>query len=442
MDDILEKIPGYLELIITLPLCFLAVLAVHELGHYWAARLTGLNVESVRFGAGRVLWSRMDKRGTLWALHLWPVRAHVHVADFENTDMSFKRRLLVILAGPAANFVLPFLLFFLFYASIGKPITPSVVTMVDINLPAYKAGILPGDRILSINGEEIVSLEQIQKHIFPVAATKGAPFDIRYERSGVEHEAHILPVLMDYRDKDGVVRSHGRLGIATYQGAYNLEIIKSVEGKSVDTKEDARAALLEHMGQRIVVGVELMDGKTYPSLMDLSVQANPNFADDDHEEAERLYLGSLRDNVYRPLSITDAWGESTADASRMIGNILRLPFNLFPVDPTWIKPKVVVSKETSYTLGLLYAFIFRTALLSCLIGIINLAPFPRLDGGVAVLAIARKWKRRELLRKEQAAVLVLSLLFIYAAIVGLNMVDMRGYYAFKLSGDAGEESDN
>ena len=442
MDDILDKIPGLIEFIVTLPLCFLIVLAVHEMGHYWAARVTGLRVESVAFGAGRVIWSRVDKRGTLWAVHLWPVRAHVHIADFENVEISLKRRLFVILAGPATNFVLPFLLFFIFYAGFGKPAMLPVLTMVDIGFPAYEAGLLPGDRILSVNDENVWSLEQIQNHVFPVSATQGPPFKVRYERGGVEHDTFVMPVLMNYRDKDGVVRSHGRIGLTTYQGAYKLEYIKSVEGKAVDNEEEARAALLEHMDHRITVGVEYMDGKIYPSLMDLSARANPNLGDDGHDDADMLFLGGLRDNVYMPLSVMGVLRETGVDASRMIGNVLRLPFNLFPVDPTWIKPKIVVSKETSYPLEVFYKFIFRTALLSCLIGIINLAPFPRLDGGTAILFIARKWKRRDLLRKEQAAVLVFSLLFIYAAILGLNMVDMQGYYEFKLNGDAAEESGN
>lgn len=442
MDDFLEKIPGLIELLVSVPLSFLIVLTVHELGHYWAARVTGLRIQSVTFGTGRVLWSHTDKRGTDWCLHLWPVRAHVHIADFEKADMSLKRRLFVILAGPAANFMLPFLLFFVFYAGVGKPATPPVVTMVDIGLPAYEAGLLPGDRILSVNGDDVRSLEQIQSHVLPVFATQGPPLDVRYERSGVEHETSVRPILMNYRDRDGVVRSHGRMGLTTYQGAYKLEYIKSVAGKTVDTEEGARAALLAHMGGRIAVGVELMDGKVYPALMDLSAQANPNLADEGHDDADKLFLGLLRDNVYMPLSVADVFRETGVDSSRMIGNVLRLPFNLFPVDPAWIKPKVVVSKETSYPLDVFYKFIFRTALLSCLIGIINLAPFPRLDGGTAILFIGQKWKRRDLLRKEQAAVLIFSLLFIYAAILGLNMVDMQGYYEFKFNGNAAEESDN
>lgn len=436
MTPFLESAARHLETAITLPLCLLVVLVVHELGHYFAARASGLRVETVTFGRGRLLWARRDAHGTLWRLHLWPLRAHVHIADFTNPVLPFRKKLFVILAGPAANFLLPVVLFFGFFAAIGQPAIPNIVTTVEIDMPAHKAGLAPGDRILSINGQDVRSMEDLLEFTRP---RPEAALAVRYERQGEIRQASVLPVWTRYRDVDGVRREHGRIGLSMSQQPYKLDVVRSVAGEPVDNVDEARAALLSRMGTRTVVGLYSMDGRVYDSLVDLSPAANRNLATPGHKEQERIFFGALRDNTYLPLSAGAGLREALGHSGAMIAHVARLPFNLFPIDKTWITPAAVVSHEFSFVQAKLFIFVFFASLCSCVIGFLNLMPLPQLDGGQALLLIGERYKRRPLARREQATLIVFSLLFFYAAIFGANMDAMRGYYLFQMQKAAAAE---
>lgn len=431
-----DELLRHFETLVTLALCLLTALLVHEIGHYLMARIQGLRVESVTFGLGRILWSREDRNSTQWRLHLLPLRAHVHIARFTDGDLSLCKKLAVILAGPAANFLLPFLLFFLFFATFGQPAVPNIITSLETSMPAYAAGLRPGDKILSINGAAVHSMEDIYEHTRPVPEK---PLLIRFLRDGVSLQRRVMPIFAQYRDIDGVRREHGRIGLSTWQQGYALDAVKSVNGIATPTEDGARAALLAHMDKRVEIGLWSMEGKIYNSVVDLSSAANPHLADPDHKEHGHIFTGTLRDNFYLPLSATESARAAASHSFDMLGHVVRLPFNLLPIDKEWITPPAVVSSETSYIQVRLYVFVFFASLCSCVIGFLNLLPFPRLDGGEALLLLGEGWKRRPLVNREKAAVLVFGLLVFYAAVFGANMNHLPGYYMFQMQKAAASE---
>ena len=75
------------------------------------------------------------------------------------------QRFLIVLAGPMANFLLAILIFAAFFAILGFPRTPSVVTSVAPASSAQQAGLVPGDRILSIDGRRTESFEQLASYV-------------------------------------------------------------------------------------------------------------------------------------------------------------------------------------------------------------------------------------------------------------------------------------
>ena len=109
---------------------FLVVVVVHELGHYFAARATGVMPSVFSVGFGKVLWSRLDARGTSWQIGALPIGGFCRFVGDENAA-SLKttrtadvvagsldaapvaKRCLVVLAGPFANLSLSLLLFLL-----------------------------------------------------------------------------------------------------------------------------------------------------------------------------------------------------------------------------------------------------------------------------------------------------------------------------------------
>jgi len=152
----------------------------HELGHYLVARLLRIPAEAFSIGFGREIVGWTDKQGTRWKIGWLPLGGYVRFvgdmtpasnpAELENIppelrDRAFQlrpvwQRFLVVLAGPAANFLLAIIIFAAFFAMLGTPRT-NVVGMVSPNSAAAAAGIQPGDRILSVAGRSTPSFDDI-----------------------------------------------------------------------------------------------------------------------------------------------------------------------------------------------------------------------------------------------------------------------------------------
>jgi regulator of sigma E protease len=162
-------------------LCALGPLVFfHELGHYLVARLFRIPAEvfSIGFGKGLVSWT--DRQGTRWKVGWLPLGGYVKfVGDMspasdpvdqsaiapEDRDRAFQlrpvwQRFLVVLAGPAANFLLAIIIFAGFFAFVGTPVTNLVGAVVP-HSAAAAAGLQPGDRILSVAGLDTSSFSDI-----------------------------------------------------------------------------------------------------------------------------------------------------------------------------------------------------------------------------------------------------------------------------------------
>jgi regulator of sigma E protease len=153
----------------------------HELGHYLVARLFRIPAETFSIGFGRELFGWTDKQGTRWKVAWLPLGGYVkfvgdmspasNPADLESVpehlrDRVFQtrpvwQRFLVVLAGPAANFLLAIIIFAAFFATAGMPRTNNVVVEVQHGGAAERAGLQPGDRILLIADRETPSFEDI-----------------------------------------------------------------------------------------------------------------------------------------------------------------------------------------------------------------------------------------------------------------------------------------
>lgn len=173
------------------PLSFLIVLSivvvVHEFGHFWAARLCGVKVEEFSLGFGKTLWSRQDKKGTLWKVGLIPLGGYVRMfgdadaasakADAaakefteEEKKVSFPHQSLlkkafISVAGPAMNYIFAILLLTFFFSAFGMVIVPPVVSEVTKGSAAEAAGIQPQDRFVEVNGVKIKEFSDLRRMV-------------------------------------------------------------------------------------------------------------------------------------------------------------------------------------------------------------------------------------------------------------------------------------
>lgn len=143
---------------------FGVLITVHELGHFLAAKGTGMLVTEFSIGFGPKLFQKKVGE-TLYSLRLCPLGGYNRIAGMEPGEAVTPRgfngrplwaRMLVILAGPFMNFLLPFLLFFGIFAVSGLtlPVNKPVVGSLMEGYPGA-AGLQAGDRLVSINGRKL-----------------------------------------------------------------------------------------------------------------------------------------------------------------------------------------------------------------------------------------------------------------------------------------------
>jgi regulator of sigma E protease len=154
-----------------------ALVSFHEFGHFLAARLCGVRVLRFAIGFGKPLFTYHAPNKTEWVLAAIPLGGYVKLLDGRDQQQfitpadesqAFDRkplwqRSVIVAAGPFANFVLAIALFALIYIS-GAPQLPAVLQSPPENSVAAKLGVLAGDRVvgwqnLSADGQAPISNE-------------------------------------------------------------------------------------------------------------------------------------------------------------------------------------------------------------------------------------------------------------------------------------------
>jgi regulator of sigma E protease len=155
---------------------FLIVLSVlvfvHELGHFLVARWLGVKVYVFSIGFGKRLITKHWK-GTDWSFSLIPLGGYVKMKGQEDLNPSLSnndpdsynslspmQRIYILLAGPAANFLLAFVLY-IFIGLLGNNhLSPTIGKVIE-NSPAQIAGLKANDEIIRINDSEIKTWDDL-----------------------------------------------------------------------------------------------------------------------------------------------------------------------------------------------------------------------------------------------------------------------------------------
>jgi membrane-associated protease RseP (regulator of RpoE activity) len=436
LEDFIDKLIEALPVIACLPLCIIFVFFIHEFAHYLAARLVGLKVESVSIGIGKKIIDKKDALNTNWQIRLFPIKAHVHIADYHpEKGESLIKRLFIILAGPLSNFILPFFLFFFFFLFWGKPYVPPIITGIELGTPAYKAGLEIGDEIISINGSITQTMDDVLDFTQP-KTEKPLLFEIKRNDELLKY--NIMPQWEEYRDLEGTIREHGRIGVMAKQIPNDLEMIKAIEGVEIkgededEEEENTRQRLKKHLGSTVVLGLKGSDREVHDYKVYIDKELNQGLFDIDDEYYDSFFAGRIGENSLMQLSIAGSAIHSYDKSSELVMNMLKLPFNLFPIDKEWISPGAKLTKETSFTGFYIYKLVFLTALFSVLIGWINLVPFPGFDGYVILMNIAQAFTKNQIPRKKKAIIVAAALSVLYISAFIANAPDLSGYFEFKI----------
>lgn len=205
---------------------FLVVLGVlvfvHEFGHYLIAKLCGVKVAEFSIGFGKKLWGKTDGSGTLWKISAIPLGGYCRfLGDGDASSSSSEaeqlsdedkkyafafqnpfKKLAIVIGGPAFNYLFAILVFFAIFSLVGKMEFPPVVGTVIENSAAQEAGILPKDKILSVDGVEVKTFQEFRQEID--MNTTGIAL-LKILRDGKERDIEVHLKMVD--DKDTGVKS-------------------------------------------------------------------------------------------------------------------------------------------------------------------------------------------------------------------------------------------
>lgn len=347
---------------------------VHEFGHFIVARSLGVSVSAFSIGFGKELWSRTDKKGTVWKISAIPLGGYCQFlgdadesSSTSDVDLSKYteeeqkhlfatqtpyKKLAIAIAGPLFNYLFAFITFFGLFYFVGSYDIPPVVSEVIKESPAEKAGIIMGDKILEINGNKINDWSDISKEV-SIAIDN---VNMKIERNSEEITVTVPLVDMEY--------------------AFD-ESEKPVKRRMIGIKGEAKQFKI--------------------------IKDNFNFGASVKKAAEEVY--NVTDMTLRGVGQMITGERSGED----VGGIIRI---------------AEMSGDISRTRGIL-DFLYFMALLSINLGLINLFPIPVLDGGHVVIYLLEIVSRRELNTKFRDYLFKIGLGFILFLMVFATWNDIK-----------------
>ncbi len=226
------NLPFFLNYIIPFLAILMVIVFIHEMGHYLVARWNGVAIDAFSIGFGPELLGWTDKRGTRWRLAAIPLGGYVKftgdmnaasvpddeavaAADPELAPKLFAnknvwQRMAVVVAGPAANVILTFLILYTLLLGYGRMTLAPIVDGVMPDSPAAEAGLEAGDRFVSVDGFAIRGFQDVQRLI---STAPDRTVDIVVDREGEPVTLRLVPDIETITTRFGRELKVGRIGI-------------------------------------------------------------------------------------------------------------------------------------------------------------------------------------------------------------------------------------
>ncbi len=315
---------------------------------------------------------------------------------------------------------------------IGLPVRPPVISAVEKETPAYEAGIQAYDIVTHVNGKAILTYDDLGDEI---ENSDGTPLDLSIVRDTERLSISLIPEFKKYTDVVGIERQRYHAGVFNAVTPLPFKFIRELNGQNVeDMNPDLfREQMKRLLGQPIEIGIKGMDDKTHYYDVTIPVDLNTHLNDEDSRYYKSVFLGPMKGNKFSALSVTKSITRGVNEAGTLLWHVVKVPFQIFPIDPKLYAERVPFFPDSKYYYeSLIYRAAFQTALLSILIGFINLLPFPRLDGDFVLTYLMESVLKKKPSRRQRATAIGISLFTIYCVFLFSNLGDLPGYLEMKM----------
>lgn len=391
-------IGGFLSTVLPFLVVLGIVVFVHEYGHYIVARWCGIRAEVFSIGFGPVLWARRDRRGTLWQVAALPLGGYVkflgdsdassradpeRIAAMSSDERAgtfhgapVGRRMLTVLAGPVANFVLTIVVFAGVVMWQGVPTERPTIGTIEALPDSIAQPLRPGDVVLEVNGAPVAGFEDI----FAAALEMPEPGPMHLL---VERDERRIELSAPYAFPP-IVQGVEPLSPASRAGLLRGDVILSADGQDLAAFEDLRRVVMGADGRTIPMEV-WRDGRV------VELQITPTERDTGDGEGgfeRRVMIGVAGAPLYMPATTTPApWTAVGYGVERMV-NVITQSLNglkhiiIGTIGADNLQGPLGIAQISGETAqqGFLN-FILLIGVISTAIGMLNLFPIPVLDGG-------------------------------------------------------------
>mgnify|MGYP001096754150 CR=1 FL=1 len=389
------------------------LVSFHEYGHFWVARRCGVKVLKFSIGFGTPLLRWKDSQDTEFVIAALPLGGYVKMVDeregnvaeedlpFAFTRKSVWQRIAIVAAGPAANFLLALVAFWIVFLSGERGIAP-VAGQVNAGSLAAEAGFETGTEIIAVDGKPTATWSAATRQLFGYIGTSGdIPFTVTYPDSNIQYQL-LVPVDRWLRDAEEPSPLR-ELGINPPFELESLNLVAVSEegaGYSAGLRDGDRLLAIDDVDIRsietFVERIAASPGVSVGLLVEREsgqqlIQVVPRLVERDGEQVGQLgvQLSSvgrypealLRTVDYGPLGAIARAADETVETSAFvlesIGKLL-----MGELSPKNLSGPITIAKVAGDTAKSGFDnFIRFIAILSIMLGVMNLLPIPVLDGG-------------------------------------------------------------
>jgi regulator of sigma E protease len=423
------------------------MILVHELGHYWAARLFDVKVETFSFGFGpRLFGFRRGETDFRFSLILFG--GYVKMAgDYVNTGNEQTvensaadprslyakprwQRMIIAFAGPGINILLAvFLLTGLFmfhYPKMPTPVDP-IVGFVTPDGAAAKAGIMEGDQVVQLDGKTDPTWEDIA---YKEIGSARKPFEVWVQRKGERLHLTVTPAYDERlgagyagwgQETDVEVAAVVEGMDAQRIGIRPGDILISANGQPLRSTSKLHELIRDGNGQPVEI-VYARRSKSQNDKIEQTFHASVAPARRDSEGQDRWMIGVQLQPRLDVISLPPA--QAFLEACRQNTQSAKLIFKFLEgmverrMSPKSLEGPIRIAQFAGEAAREGPAsFLGLMAAVSLNLAVFNLLPIPILDGGVMLLLLVEMLLRRDLDLRVREAVVRVGFVFLMMVVV-------------------------